>query len=197
MTRPRDSNAPMLMKDAGNVPRDIGNEGGPEMQCQNSPAAAHVLVIAVAALYGGMLYFRVATASLDDRYQPGIEALRLYASPGLLLGVLTLGGLVFRASVVARVAQRACVAALVVCVLLFGVVFTHSGSYHPWVFPEARTLAGTVQTALFSPTFSNRSTIFIIVSAGVALFWLAVSSWAVRTRRPSKPSIKSAEEISP
>lgn len=149
----------------------------------NATIALAALVAIVALLYGMTLYFRAATASLHDGYQPGIEALRLYASPGLLLGVLTVLAVISRSAFPARTAVHACLAALVVCALMLGVVSSHPGNRDTWVFPQQRSLESTVHTALFTPNFSGRSKGSIAGSAIVALCWLGVASCALRRRR--------------
>lgn len=136
-----------------------------------------------ALLYGVMLYFRVATASLHDNYQPGIEVLQTWISPGFLLGVVLGIAALFRSVDSIRTAVRSSLAALIICALMFGFVVVHSGNSNTWVFPQDRTLKGTIHTALFRPSFSNRSITTIIISAGVAFFWLGASSRLLRRRK--------------
>ncbi len=132
-------------------------------------------VALTALLYSAMLYFRVATASLSDDYQPGIEVLQAWLSPGLLLAVVVLWAIVFRSSLSARVAVYACFSALMICAFMYPLVAQHSGNSNAWVFAQNRSLENTLHTALLRPNFSNRSKGSIVGSAGVALFWLGIS----------------------
>jgi hypothetical protein len=153
------------------------------MRIAISTAAYTAAIATIATTYALLLHFRVATASLYDDYQPGIEALRAWVSPGLLLAVLVMSTALTGSYVLVKLAKRSCQAALVVCLLLFVYVSGHSASRTSWVFPEHRTLEATVLTAISHPSFSNRSKGSIIGSAIVAGFWLGVSSFVLRRRR--------------
>jgi len=144
-------------------------------------------VAVTALLYGAMLYFCVATASLSDYYQPGIEVLQAWISPGLWLGVVVLCAVVFRSVLSARVAVYSCFSAFMICAFMYPLVAQHSGNSNAWVFPQNRSLENTLDTALLRPNFSNRSKGSIVGSAGIALFWLGVSSYVLRRRKLTSP----------
>ena len=152
------------------------------------------VVAMTALLYSAMLYFRVATASLHDNYQLGIEVLQIWISPGFLLGVVLGVTALFRSVDSIRTAVRSSLAALIICALMFGFVVAHSGNSNTWVFPQDRNLKDTIHTALFRPNFSNRSITTIIVSAGVAFFWLGASSRLLRRRKLIIHSTQSPSE---
>jgi len=133
-----------------------------------------------------MLYFRVATASLYDGYQPGIEHARTLVSPGLLLALLVCSALVSRSVLVSRIALHTSLCALVICFYVFIGVSLHGGNQNPSVFAKDRTLTSTVHTALFSPNFSGRSKGSIISSAVFALGALAVVLFVRRKRQLTK-----------
>ena len=158
------------------------------------PALALVTRVAlVTLLYGMTLYFRAATASLHDGYQPGIEALRLYVNPGLQLGLITAGAVTSRSAFPARVAVHACLAAIATCALMLAVVSSHPGNRNTWVFPQQRSLESTVHTALFTPNFSGRSKSSIAGSAIVALCWLGVSSCVFLRRKRAAHTTQSIQ----
>ncbi|THT98807.1 hypothetical protein E9531_13500 [Lampropedia puyangensis] len=143
-----------------------------------------VAIVAVVALvYAAMLYFRAATASLDDHYQPGISTLQSWCMPGALLFGLTLVAVAFRSVLAAQVAVYTSISAIIICAFLLIFVISHSGNRNSWVFPQQRTLQTTIHTALFSPNFSNRSTGSIIGSAIVASCFLGISGFVLRRRK--------------
>ena len=141
------------------------------------------IVAVVAFVYAAMLYFRAATASLDDQYQPGISTLQSWFIPGALLFALTLVAVVFRSVLAAQVAVFTNLSAIVICALLFVFVISHPGNRNSWVFPQHRTLQTTIHTSLFSPNFSNSSKGSIIGSAVVALCFLGISGLVLRRRK--------------
>ena len=135
---------------------------------------------ALLATYAVALYFRAATASLHDRYQPGIEALQLVVWPGALLVGVIAGAWLSRSELAWSVARRACIGAIVVCLVLLLFVSVHEPKSRPWVFPADRTLQGTVHRSLLTPSFSNRSTGSIV---GSAIFAAAISGGLLLWRR--------------
>lgn len=143
--------------------------------------SASVVAVTV-LLYGAMLYFLVATSSLRNDYQPGIEVLQTWSSPGFFLGIVDLCSILFGSVLSAKVAVRCSISAVVICTLMFGFVFLHPGSSSSWVGAQDRNLESTIHTALLNPNFSNRSKVTLIGSAGIALFWLSVSAFALRRR---------------
>jgi hypothetical protein len=147
-----------------------------------------VAVALVTANYAAMLYFQTATASLHDEYQPGIEAMKAWISPGALLLILVAGAAFLRSSFVLQIAKSSCKAALLVCVLLFLLVSVHRGNRNTWVFPQQRSLEGTARIALFSPNFSNRSTGTVLGSAGIALLCFGASVWLCRRTQSNNSS---------
>ncbi|MDO5625517.1 MAG: hypothetical protein Q4G71_12625 [Pseudomonadota bacterium] len=135
-------------------------------------------------LYGAALYFRAATASLTDQYQPGIGALRFAVQPGWLLLVLLCATLLARKPFWPRLTSCVAGGALMLCALLLlwmtlGTPDTTASS--TWQPLAARELASTLKIALFSPWFSNRS---IGTTLGSALWATAVLaiSWKISTR---------------
>ena len=141
------------------------------------------IVAAVALIYAAMLYFRAATASLDNHYQPGISTLQNWFMPGALLFALTLVAVAFRSVLAAQVAVFTNLSAIVICAFLLIFVISHPGNPNSWVFPQHRTLQTTIHTALFSPNFSNRSKGSIIGSAVVASCFLGISCLVLRRRK--------------
>ena len=141
------------------------------------------IVAAVALIYAAMLYFRAATASLDDHYQPGISTLQSWFMPGALLFALTLVAVAFRSVLAAQVAVFTNLSAIVICTFLLIFVISHPGNRNSWVFPQHRTLQTTIHTALFSPNFSSRSKGSIIGSAVVASCFLGISGLVLRRRK--------------
>ena len=141
------------------------------------------IVAAVALIYAAMLYFRAATASLDDHYQPGISTLQSWFMPGALLFALTLVAVAFRSVLAAQVAVFTNLSAIVICAFLLIFVISHPGNPNSWVFPQHRTLQTTIHTALFSPNFSSRSKGSIIGSAVVASCFLGISCLVLRRRK--------------
>jgi len=128
-------------------------------------------------------YFQAATASLKDSYQPGIEILRLFTMPGALLFAVFLAAFLVKSYTSARLSVIFCRAALCVCALLFIItVFPWSKSSGNWLFPEERTLSTTVKTALFQPSFSNRSSISAASSGAFAFILLAASTRLAKKR---------------
>ncbi|MFG5778100.1 hypothetical protein ACFIQF_13585 [Comamonas sp. J-3] len=136
-------------------------------------------------LYLVGIYVLAATASLYDNYQPGIEALKRWLQPGLLLTAALAFACFGKSLETAQSAQRLALAALAACGLLLLVISQHESSHrigHVW--PEQRTLGSTLMRALFQPSFSGRSKLTTTVSGLWALLVLLVASW--RTRRLRK-----------
>jgi hypothetical protein len=150
------------------------------MHSRTSNLVGTAIAAALLTTYAVALYFRAATASLDDQYQPGIESLQLVIWPGaLLVGVIASASL-SQSELAWSVARRVCVGAVAVCLLLLLFVAAHEPKPRPWVFPADRTLQGTVHRSLFTPSFSNRSTGSIV---GSAIFAAAMSGGLLLWRR--------------
>lgn len=120
------------------------------------------------------VYFRAATASLSDAYQPGLGRLKPYVQPDLALWALPLLAYGLKSATLAKVAQRCALIGLACCAMLYVFCSLHvaSAGVH-WVDPMDRTLAGTVHQSLFQPSFSNRSLGSITgsaISAAMAYF---------------------------
>jgi hypothetical protein len=150
------------------------------MHLRTSSLVGTGITAALLAVYVVALYFRAATASLNDQYQPGIELLQLMVWPGaLLVGVIASASL-GRSELAWSIAWRVCVGAILACLLLLLFVAAHEPKPRPWVFPADRTLQGTVHRSLFNPSFSNRSTGSIV---GSAMFAAAMSGGLLLWRR--------------
>jgi hypothetical protein len=138
--------------------------------------------VLVTSLYALALYFCAATASLYDSYQPGIEWLRVFITPGgLLFGVFLIACL-NSSYWSARLAILSSAGAILVCLLMLAFISIHDGSASTWVFPENRSLFGTVRAALFQPSFSNRSFGSVVASGFFALVCLGGSLYISRRR---------------
>ena len=163
----------------------------------------YVLIFtAILLLYTGTLYFQAATASLHEGYQPGIDRLKPVLEPvWLLLGLAVYTWLKRSAPAFKRIYMTSA-GAFLVCLGMLGVIiaidnwkakntgntwFSHQTP--AWVCghtnhrentvirPEERLLICTVYTALFRPSFSNRSYSAVLGSSCVALLfciWAAV-----------------------
>lgn len=143
-----------------------------------------LLATASSMLYAAMLYFRAATASLDDGYQPGIEALQAWARPSLLLAIAPLLAIGTRSTFMTRLAVANSICATLICAILLVVVSVHPGNANTWQFPQDRSLEETIRIALISPNFSGHSKGRIVVSGAIALTWLCISAlFAYRRRR--------------
>lgn len=146
------------------------------------PTRPRALAFAAAlllGLYGTALYFRIATASLDDAHQPGIESLQAMARPGAVLAMVSLLGWLHRSLWAIQLARWVNGGATLCCAVLLGVTLVHRGGLHRWQPPESRTLSRTVEQSLLHPSFSNRSTYSAI---GSGLFALALFAGAIRLR---------------
>ena len=140
------------------------------------------------ALYGLLLYFHAATASLYDDHQPGIQALRAALSPSVVLLLVLLVATVLPTRRAAQVAVLCCAGACVLALLMAAVtVGVHVHSRSTWVPPESRTLADTVYVALVHPAFSNRSNFSMVGSAVFAMACLSGALWLWRRRKLAKP----------
>lgn len=116
-----------------------------------------VQALPVLVLYALALYFQAATASLSNTYQSGIELLRAVISPSGLLLLVFLVACLRQSYAIARVVMATSAGAILVSALMLAFIAGHDDSSKTWQFPEARSLSGTVQAALFEPSFSNRS----------------------------------------
>src|SRR5690554_4722621 len=113
------------------------------MQSRTPQLLAAASAVCLLLVYGAGVYFRAATASLHDDYQPGIEAVRLWVWPGaVLISVVAFAGLT-RSALLWLIARWVCVGAVVVCLFLLVFVQVHESSPQRWVFPHERTLGAT------------------------------------------------------
>lgn len=128
--------------------------------------------------YATGVYFRAATASLSDAYQPGLDSLKRYVLPGIAMWVLPLIAYGLKSVHLAKCAQRCALLGLACCALLYVLCWLHSPEAGiSWVAPADRTLAGTIHQSLFKPAFSNRSLGSIAGSAILAaMAWLLGAS---------------------
>jgi hypothetical protein len=146
----------------------------PEKLKQVSLSAA-VTTLALLGLYAAALYLRVATASINDSYQPGIEAIQIACSPGIVLALTLAEAAWTKSATVARLCTMCCVGALAVCGVML-IVVNMELSTAAWQFAQERTLTSTLRRALFTPSFSNRSAVWSAVFAAIMLrasLWLS------------------------
>ena len=144
--------------------------------CIHSASAKSAIVSSLALLYFACVYFRAATASLFDKYQPGIEALVQSVQPGLVLLVPLVVAYCAKTKSSAHVALWAGLAGVAACTVLWLFCAMHESKGAPrWVPPSERILANTVTNALLRPSFSGRSllsigqsVVFAVVISGMA-----------------------------
>lgn len=135
------------------------------------------------ALYAALLYAQAATASLTDAYQPGMERLRWLTRPGwLLLGLLALAWLRPQARLASQLVCICAGAALLCAALAAWLVWLDAPgrAANTWLPPQARNLGTVLHTALWTPSFSNRS---LGATLGNAIWALAACALAERSRR--------------
>jgi hypothetical protein len=132
------------------------------------PRVAVTVVVLALLIYAVALYFRVATASLTDSYQPGIEALRKGIWPSVVLWGPLAVALVRKSPAWMDATRAISAGALVCCVVLLLLVKLGGDAAPGRVAGEGRSLGATVRIALVQPSFSNRSVGSLIGSAAVA-----------------------------
>jgi hypothetical protein len=124
-----------------------------------------VLVAIFAVVFSAELYLFAATASINDRYQPGIASFRMRFHPLTLLFVLAGGplllGLLWRAhrSALSRFSERISLVGGVLCVvaLVSLLIFEGMEVRCDEPLPAVRELGTTLRYALGCPIFSGRS----------------------------------------
>jgi hypothetical protein len=124
-----------------------------------------VLVAVFAVVFSAELYLFAATASIYDRYQPGITSFRMRFHPITLLFVLAGGslllGLLWRAhrSALSRFSESISLVGGVLCVvaLVSLLILGGTGVRCDEPLPTVRELGTTLRYALGCPTFSGRS----------------------------------------
>ena len=131
-----------------------------------SNVALTTLTLIISLMFAGMLYFRAATASLHDHYQPGFEEMRWLVSPGVFISLIVVAAVLAGSRFAARLAYRCSLISLVVCTAMVIFSVSYRGDEGHWSLSQDRNLESTIQTALLSPDFSNRSTLY---SIGIAL----------------------------
>ena len=147
------------------------------------PRVPVALVVLALWAYAAALYFRVATASLTDAYQPGIEALRGAVWPSVVLWVPLALALVFKSAVWMEASRAISAGAVVCCAVLLLLVKLSGGAAPGRIGGESRSLSTTVRVALLQPRFSNRSVGSLIGSAaGASLACLASLALVRRAR---------------
>ncbi|WP_303759311.1 hypothetical protein [Alcanivorax jadensis] len=156
-----------------------------EMVSMGFRQAKWIGVIVFLAIYAVALYFQSATASLHDRYQPGIEFLQMLVSPALMLIVSAFLALMITSRRYRSFLKSSYLGCAVIGVLLGAFVFFHESRASNWASPEGRTMLNTLHASLFSPSFSNRS---VVVVLGNALFSFALLGWFLFLGRRDKPS---------
>ena len=149
-------------------------------------------LVLFASVYGALLYFRAATASLFDDYQPGIELLRQWLNPLWIAAVVWLAALIKGTAVWTQFARDSAATALLLCLLMYLLVASHRGTQNPWQFPQERTLTNTVQIALLAPNFSSRSKLEIAVNGALSGLCL-VAYWLQSRRKRKAPNAKTAK----
>ncbi len=138
------------------------------------------------AVYAMALYFQAATASLYDRYQPGIEFLQICLTPSLLLVVSVIASLMYKGKGYREFLKGACLACIAVGFALAAFVFLYEAQSKTWIFPEDRTLMNTLESSLLDPVFSNRSILSVsvnIVFSSLLVGWLF---WSDRRGKVNK-----------
>ena len=134
------------------------------------------------SLYGALLYFHAATASLRDTYQPGIETMQLLSAPEAILLLILLVSVVVKQHWLAIFAFYCSIGAFVACAILFVLIATHDGNTNTWASPDDRTLQKTVITAMFEPSFSGRSTGRVLSNGAIAVLSIVSSAYVLRRR---------------
>jgi hypothetical protein len=144
------------------------------------PRALACAAALLLGLYGAALYFQVATASLYDTHQPGIEALRRTLQPGVVLVLVSLLAWLRKSPWTIQLSRWVNGGAVLCCALMLMAVTLHSGTPPQWQPPEDRSLWSTLEQAILHPSFSNRST-FSAVKSG--LFAAVLLMGAMRWRK--------------
>lgn len=136
--------------------------------------------------YAALLYLQAATASLDDRYLPGIRPLRALACPGALLLIPLVLAWRTRHAALAQLAWRTAAGACVLCAALLAwiALAPAPGGASAHLPPQARTLGTVLHAAMRYPAFSNRSWIATTGSAAWALIACGLAARCVRRARP-------------
>ena len=134
------------------------------------------LTLIISLVFAGMLYFRAATASLHDRYQPGVEEIRWLVSPGIFISLIVVAAVLTGSRFAARLAYRCSLVSLVFCTAMVILSVSYRGDKIHWSLSQDRNLESTIQTALLSPDFSNRSTLYLIGISLVAPICLRFSA---------------------
>ena len=148
-------------------------------------------------VYVPAVYFEAATASLNDRYQPGIDTLQLFVMPGALLCAVFLAALLGKSYTSARLAFFFSRTALFACALLFLLtVIPSSGPPSDWVFSKDRSLAKAVKIALLQPSFSNRSSASV-VGSGILAFIIFIGSSRIAKKRHDMAANRTRENSAP
>ena len=158
------------------------------MHCPTSLASKAMAVVALMLPYVGGVYFRAATASLSDDHQPGMESLKLCIQPGLVLLLPLLLAWLTKARGFMQVARWSSVCGLFACIVLLVFCVSHGPSSGvQWLAAGTRSLATTVQQALFQPSFSNRSVASVAGSAVFAMGLLMLNCFVCRQLRQPVP----------
>src|SRR5690349_17620767 len=85
-----------------------------------SPVRGSILIWSclVVILYGTMIYFNAATASMGDSFQPGISNIKSLSWPSLLLIVLAFITIMLRTTGMIQMLKIVSVSAVFLCVFL-------------------------------------------------------------------------------
>ncbi len=138
------------------------------------------------------LYVSAATASIYDSYQPGITAFQIFFSPLIWLLIVYAALVIcnvcgFRISFYSPLLGGVC-ALLIVTFLIFVFEILPPPTFSSKSNRETADLPDTIRRALFTPSFSNRSYMYLLgflmtIGLGYAIVSLLVFAKAYLTRR--------------
>jgi len=130
----------------------------------------------------GMLYFNLASASLSDSYQPGIEKLQAFLNPMYISFIMLALVILVNSPWLISLSKAYFVGVIIICIFMVIFVSIYHGPTSNWSFPEERTLIDTIDKALAQPSFSNRSAAKVVFNGVISLIALGMTYFVGQIR---------------